>query len=324
MSKRETAQTISDLAVEWVARVDRAGDDAAVRAELEAWLAGDDRRRGAYFRAEAAWNMLDRASVLGAGQAPKRTAASPRDDWFSRRRLLQGSGAVAAAMIVGAVGLTLFTAPDQRIQTATGEIRRIPLSDGSFTAVNTQTTLEVAMKPDVRQVALREGEAWFRVAKDRVRPFIVEIGDVRVKAVGTAFAVRRTGKGVDVHVTEGVVEVWRVGDEANAQRAAAGTRALIVPGKAIAAVAAASEETDRTLAWRTGQLVFDGDTVAEAVAEFNRYNIRKMEVTDTALAGQKMIGRFRTDEPDAFAHAVAALMNARADVRSDRILLSGK
>ncbi len=324
MSKRETAQTISDLAVEWVARVDRAGSDAAVRAELEAWLAGDDRRRGAYFRAEAAWNMLDRASVLGAGQAPQRKAANPRDDWFSRRRVLQGSGAVAAAMIVGAVGLTLFTAPDQRIQTAIGEIRRIPLSDGSFTAVNTQTTLEVAMKPDVRQVALRKGEAWFRVAKDRARPFIVEIGDVRVKAVGTAFAVRRTGEGVDVHVTEGVVEVWRVGDEANAQRAAAGTRALVVPGKAIAAVAAASEETDRTLAWRTGQLVFDGDTVAEAVAEFNRYNVRKMEITDTALAEQKMVGRFRPDEPDAFAHAVAALMNARADVRSDRIFLSEK
>ncbi len=38
--------------------------------ELEAWLAGDDRRRGAYFRAKAAWSMLDRATVLGAGLAP--------------------------------------------------------------------------------------------------------------------------------------------------------------------------------------------------------------------------------------------------------------
>lgn len=324
MSKRETAQTISDRAAKWVVRLDRDGDDAAVRAELDAWLAGDDRRRGAFFRAEAAWNMLDRASVLGAGQGPQREAVDTRGAWFSRRLLLRGGGAVAAAMIVGVVSVKLFTGPDQTIQTATGEIRRIPLSDGSFTAVNTQTTLDVAMKSDVRQVALREGEAWFRVAKDRSRPFIVEAGDVRVKAVGTAFAVRRTGDRVDVHVTEGVVEVWRVGDEANAQRAAAGTRALVVEGKAVALATAISGETDRTLAWRTGQLVFDGDTVAEAVAEFNRYNIRKLEVTDSTLAGQKMIGRFRTDEPDAFAQAVAALMNARADIRSDRILLSAQ
>src|SRR3546814_7473302 len=80
------------------------------------------------------------------------------------------------------------------------------------------TTLDVTMKPEVRQVALKDGEAWFQVAKDRARPFVVEIGDVRVRAVGTAFAVKRTAAGVDVQVTEGVVEIWRVGDEAKIQR----------------------------------------------------------------------------------------------------------
>src|SRR3546814_1827406 len=70
MIERETAQAINDRAASWVARMDREGGDPAVRAELKAWLAGDDRRRGAYFRAKAAWTMLDRASVLGAGQAP--------------------------------------------------------------------------------------------------------------------------------------------------------------------------------------------------------------------------------------------------------------
>src|SRR3546814_6499165 len=76
--------------------------------------------------------------------------------------------------------------------TAIGEIRRVPLSDGSLAAVNTQTTLDVTMKPELRQVALKDGEAWFQVAKDRSRPFVVEVGDVRVRAVGTAFAVKRT------------------------------------------------------------------------------------------------------------------------------------
>src|SRR3546814_19688281 len=60
--------------------------------------------------------------------------------------------------------------------------------------------------------------AWFQVAKDRARPFVVEVGDVRVRAVGTAFGVKRTAGGVDVQVTEGVVEVWRVGDEGHIQR----------------------------------------------------------------------------------------------------------
>src|SRR3546814_8220291 len=101
MSERETAQAISDRAAAWVARMDRGGHDPAVRAELKAWLAGDDRRRGAYFRAKAAWNMLDRATVLGAGQAQPYEVAAGGGTWFSRRRLLWGGGAVAAALVVG-------------------------------------------------------------------------------------------------------------------------------------------------------------------------------------------------------------------------------
>jgi transmembrane sensor len=329
MSERETAQAISDRAAAWVARMDREGHDPAARVELEAWLAGDDRRRGAYFRAGAAWSMLDRASVLGAGQLQSHEAAAIGGARFSRRRLLWGGGAAAAAaaaaataLMVGFPGMDFLGVPDQEIRTAVGEIRRVPLSDGSLAAVNTQTSLDVTMRPAVRQVALKAGEAWFQVAKDRARPFVVEVDDLRVRAVGTAFAVRRTGSGIDVQVTEGVVEVWRVGDETGIRRVAAGARAFVAPDKAIVPVVAANEEIDKALAWRTGQLVFDGDTVAEAVAEFNRYNTRKIEVTEASLGGQKMIGRFRTNEPDAFARAVATLMDARAEITADRIILS--
>lgn len=326
MSERETAQAINDRAAEWVARMDREGHDPVVRAELKAWLAGDDRRRGAYFRAKVAWNMLDRASVLRAGQPPAYEVAAAGGGWFSRRRVILGGGAAAAVaavtLVVGVPRMDFFAAPDQQIQTAIGEIRRVPLSDGSLAAVNTQTALDVTMKPKVRQIALKSGEAWFQVAKNRDRPFVVEIGDVRVRAVGTAFSVRREANGVDVQVTEGVVEVWRVGDEANVRRVEAGTRAFVAPDKAVVSVAAATEEIDRALAWRTGQLVFDGDTVAEAVAEFNRYNVRKITLSDAALGQKKMIGRFRTNEPDAFAHAVEMLTDSRAVITADRIILS--
>lgn len=323
MGKRETAQAIDDRATDWVARIDREGDDPVVRAELSAWLDGDERRQGAYFRASAAWYMLDRASVFGAGRAQSHEATGSGDG-LSRRYFMWGGGAAAAAVLVaGLVNMDRLAAPSEQIQTVVGEIRRVPLSDGSLVAVNTQTRLDVTMKREMRQVALESGEAWFQVAKDRARPFLVEAGDVRVQAVGTAFAVRRTAGGVEVRVTEGVVEIWQAGDRSSArQRLAAGTQAFIAPSRPITAVSAAGEEIDRALAWRTGQLVFDGDTVSEAAAEFNRYNIRKIEVADAALGAQKMVGRFRTNEPDAFAHAVATLMKARIDTRPDGIRLS--
>lgn len=323
MTERETAQAIDDRAAEWVARIDRAGDDAGVHAELEVWLGDDARRRGAYFRAQAAWAMLDRASVLGAGQGYAPNEAPEPSARLTRRRMLWGGGAIAAGVAISVTGFGLFSSPDQRIATALGEIRRVPLHDGSFAAVNTETTLDVTLKPKVRRVAIAQGEAWFQVAKDRTRPFIVEAGEVRVKAIGTAFAVRLAGNGVDVQVTEGVVEVWRVGDEANVRRVAAGARTFVSAAAGAApAVVTASAEIDRALSWRSGQLVFDGDTVAEAAAEFNRYNQIKIEIADPALGQEKMIGRFRTNEPDAFVRAAAALLDARADAQADRIILS--
>lgn len=327
MSERETPQAIHDSAVAWVVRLDRSDGDPQTRAELESWLAGDVRRRGAFFRAQAAWGMLDRASALRGGQRIERPQDVDRSAWLSRRKMLWGGGMAAASVAAVVSGVALWPrsatqVAGDRIETAIGEIRRVPLSDGSLAAVNTQTKLAVRIEPAVRRIALDEGEAWFQVAKDRTRPFIVEAGEVRVKAVGTAFSVHRTGDGADVQVTEGVVEVWTVGNEANVRRVSAGARTFVSDATGPAPAVEASVEIDRTLAWRNGQLIFDGDTLAEAAAEFNRYNRIKVEVADPGLAREKMIGRFRTNEPDAFARAAAGLLGAKAEISADRIVLS--
>jgi transmembrane sensor len=225
MSERETAEAIEADAIAWVARLDRAGDEACLEAELAAWLGDDARRRGAYFRAQAAWRMLDRASVLrgSAQQASAEPAsgdsyAEERDDgefveavpFISRRRLLFGGLAAAGVAGLFVLGRSDWDMPVQRIETAIGEIRRVPLEDGSMAAVNTASRLAVRLQPDTRQVELAQGEAWFQVAHDAARPFVVEAGDVRVQAVGTAFSVRRTAAGADIQVTDGTVEVWSV------------------------------------------------------------------------------------------------------------------
>lgn len=322
MSGRETPQAIHDSAIEWVARIDRSGDDPDAQAELAAWLAGDERRRGAYYRAQVAWTMLDRASALRANLTEDEEAEAGRGMWLSRRHLIWGGGAAAASVAAAMLGIRFRPHPTERIETAIGEIRRVPLKDGSLAAVNTQTRLAVSLRPEIRQVSIQQGEAWFQVAHDRARPFIVEAGDVRVKAVGTAFSVRRTSNGADVQVTEGVVEVWSVGDEANVRRVSAGARTFVSDTTGPAPAAEASVAIDRSLSWRNGQLVFDGDTLGQAAAEFNRYNTVQVEVADPALAQEKMIGRFRTNEPDAFARAAAQILGAHAEIGSDRIVLS--
>lgn len=322
MGERETPQAIYDRAAEWVARVDRSDADHQTLAELKIWLAGDERRRGAYFRAEAAWAMLDRVSVLGAGRQEDVAEEAQTRSRPSRRQILWGGGAIAASMGAIVASLGLWRTSHEKIETAVGEIRRVPLHDGSLAAVNTDTKLTIDLKPEVRKVALETGEAWFQVAKDRARPFIVEAGDVRVKAIGTAFAVRRAEAGASVQVTEGVVEVWSVGDELNVRRISAGARTFVNDVTGPAAAVTAASDIDRELSWRNGQLIFDGDTLAKAAAEFNRYNRTQVIVIDPTLSEEKLVGRFRTNEPDAFARAAAAMLGARAQFAEGRITIS--
>lgn len=319
MSEHETAKAINDRAAEWVARIDRSDADLRTQAELDVWLAGDDRRRGAYFRAQAAWKMLDRASVLR-GEERDRADVAARP--MSRRRFVWGGGAIAASLALVATATGVWRSGAERIETATGEIRRVPLADGSFAAVNTRTRLVVDLNPEIRQIALEQGEAWFQVARDRRRPFVVEAGDVRVRAVGTAFSVRRLDGGANVQVTEGVVEVWSIGDEGNIRRITAGSRAYVRNDTGPQQVAEASMDIDRSLAWRTGQLIFDGDTLGQAAAEFNRYNRVQVTIADPILAQETLIGRFRTNEPDAFARAAAGMLGARVTLGNDEITLS--
>ncbi len=330
MNERETAKAVSEAAADWVARIDRVGDDPATQAELEAWLAGDDRRQGAYFRAQSAWAMLDRASVLagGRGDAGEDAAAGPAPvkegrHWLSRRHMLTGGGALAASLVAILAGVEYRRlAAIEEIRTAVGEIRRVPLKDGSMAAVNTGSRLDVDLRPELRRIDLAEGEAWFQVAHDRQRPFVVEAGDVRVRAVGTAFSVRRTATGADVRVTEGKVEVWSTGDEANRRLVSAGARTFVSNEGGPDPVAEDRGDIERSLSWRSGQLIFDGDTLGAAAAEFNRYNVVQVRIDDPGLASAKFVGRFRTNEPDAFARAAATILDARVRAGPDEIVLT--
>src|SRR5258708_2070091 len=211
VSDRETARDVADQAAEWATRIDARSIDPDTDDGLRRWLDGDPRRRGALLRAEAALSLIDRGRAL-AGVVPK---PEPRPIWIRRKLMFAG-----AALAAGIVGVAILLMGPHRYGTGLGEIRQVPLSDGSVVAINTQSTVEVAMHANVREVTLTRGEAWFRVAHDTKRPFIVSAGGIRVRAVGTAFSVRRRDEGADVAVSEGVVETWTLGEEERGVRIA--------------------------------------------------------------------------------------------------------
>jgi transmembrane sensor len=311
MTEHETAEDIGDQAAKWAVRLD-AGALGDEQSHFDAWLSGNRRRRGALLRAQAALSLM--VAPTPAERASAVTSLRP-----DRRRLFAGIGAAAAAM--GALTLIPILS-GRRYRTDVGEIRRLPLEDGSLAAINTDTELEVAFQPRARNVRLDKGEAWFQVARNPARPFVVTAGAVRVQAIGTAFSVRRRSMGVEVLVTEGAVEVSS-GKAVVPTRVSAGSQIFVSDTGQPARPLHRPLEMDRALAWRDGQIALDGDTVSAAVGEFNRYNTRKIVVTDPRLDGRRIVGWFHTNEPESFARAVALSEKADINETGDVILLGG-
>jgi transmembrane sensor len=312
-----------DMTVWWAIRLDGEALTADEQDALDAWLGEDERRRGALLRAQAALSYLDRGRALATPGAPPSSEARPYEEaHLGRRSFLVGGGVVAGLTAVGYGGFLLLNTGVSNIKTSVGEIRRVPLADGSVASLNTDSRIAVAMAKKVRHVTLEGGEAWFQVAHDKARPFIVDSGDVRVEAVGTAFSVRKRENGVEILVTEGVVRAWIEGHEASSRRILAGSRAFVSEAAGSVEVEHAPQSVDRALAWRTGEIAIEGESLGYAVAEINRYNHRKLVVDDPALAREPLVGYFRTDDPENFGRAVAGMLDAHVVEEGDVIRIT--
>lgn len=315
-----------DGAARWAIRLDRDQLSAEEQKALESWLSVDERRAGALLRAEATLAYLDRGRALAG--CPSTDCGDDDRVRIDRRKFLFG-GAASGLAAAGVLGFILSGSPPAEINgsppveinTAVGEMRRVTLADGSVASVNTDSKVAVALQTTKRAIKLSDGEAWFAVAHDRSRPFVVEAGDVRVQAVGTAFSVRLRAGGADVLVTDGAVEAWVVGRETDRTRIAAGSKAFIAAEAPVIKVSKASEEIERQLAWRTGELVLNGESLAYAVSEFNRYHKRKLVIEDAQLGREPLVGYFRTDQPVQFGRAAAKLLGAKVTIGPDAIIL---
>jgi transmembrane sensor len=305
---------VEQAAAEWALRHPLSGVEEAA---MEAWLAEDPGHAGALLRAMAGLSLVDQAI------APREDLAAPAPQSSrTRRRLLAGAGVALAASITGLFGWQYWRA--QHVETARGEIRRLPLADGSVAMINTESALSVAIERDIRRVSLDHGQAWFQVAKDRARPFVVDAGIALVRAVGTAFSVERRAQGVEIAVTEGTVAVWAADASGAMTIIEAGQFARFHAGAAAPVVGTAPAAISRALAWRSGEIALENETVSNAVGQFNRYNRQQLVIEDPQLARERLIGLFQIDRPGDFAATLVTSFDAQVTTTPQEIRIARK
>jgi len=328
-----TAAEIEAQAAEWLIRLD-ADPSPANRAAFEAWAAADPRRRAAFLRLEAGWRRADRLRNLRPLDGPvnedlldpqvvEDVVPEPhRSGWLRRLPLV----AVLAVLAVAAGLWSLFTWTEWQVyETEPGGFQRIALQDGSIVHLNTDSEIRVRLDRERREVVLARGEALFTVARDPSRPFDVRAAGTLVRAIGTAFSVRVLDrKQVEVVVKEGRVAIRppeRLLDLKLSPPVAppplptlsAGEAATVgAPDKELDVRKVDSEDVSRKLAWTDGRIWFDHTTLADAAAEFNRYNRRQIEIADPRIAEIRIGGGFDATDPDSFVAAVEQSFGLRS------------
>ncbi|UNK58553.1 FecR domain-containing protein [Pseudoxanthomonas daejeonensis] len=242
------------------------------------------------------------------------------------------SAAAAAAVLFLAAGLgwggwQLGGRHQASYASAIGEVREVVLADGSRATLSSDSRLDLRFDRGQRHVALVRGEAFFDVAHDRARPFVVEADGHRAVAVGTRYAVRRDAETLRVVVTEGRVRLESApGADGRAvpsallpagSLATAGREGVLVRSLPLA-------QAKRYLEWRKGFLAFEDVPLTTAADEFNRFNARRLELADPAVAQLRIGGNFRWSNLEGFVGLLEQGFPVRAERHPDRIVLHSR
>lgn len=336
--------TPDEAAARWSEILRDAPEQQKVHEAFEHWRSQSPENAEAYRRIQTANAWVQSLSDSPEIQALRReTLGRVAEARLRSSRRLRRVSIAASLLLMAGIGI-LALSPDatQRMysnardalagnvyQTGVGQRTVVALDDGSVVTLNTDSRLSVHYEETLRSVSLERGQALFKVAKDRTRPFVVTAGGKRVTALGTEFDVRVTDRLFEVTLLEGRVGVSPV-RAAPSTSTAATALAELRPGQQFVVAGTSrpvvrATDVRRVVSWRNGQIVFEDERLDFAVAEMNRYSRRKVVLGDPRLASLKISGAFNAGDTNTFVEALTSYFPIERDMRDDdRVVLESR
>ncbi|MGH8229663.1 MAG: FecR family protein [Steroidobacteraceae bacterium] len=331
-------------AAAWLASLGGPHRTSELEARFSRWLTESEPHRIAWERVSDAWDLAGglasrivppedvpgedalREEFPAAELARRPPDRARRARPWSRRRALVLTGAAGVVGAVGAFGL--LASRRGTVSTGRGERRVVSLKDGTRITLNTDTRLVVRYRAAARRVWLERGEALFEVAKAPHWPFIVTAAGHDIRALGTAFEVRRyAARQVSIILVEGRIRVspaWE-GVQPSLER----VTVLASPGQRLSFAPDRPPRLDRArlkqvIAWQSGEVVFDRTLLSVAAGEMNRYSRLRIVIADPVAARLRLSGLFQAGDSAQFAEAVAETFRLRRTRAGDRIILASE
>lgn len=281
MNKPEpTASDIARLrdASDWVQRLSEPNSEALANEWMQ-WCGSDPRNLRVFEQMQRIWDAFPEASGTILHTPPRVNHGS-----LKHRKVLM-TLAASVALLVGIAGwFALRYYDDQVLDTAVGEQRHITLADGSGLDLAPDSRVSTRFTFARRDARLVRGQAFFTVAHNAVRPFVVHASSLTVTAVGTEFDVRMGPSSTVVTVSEGRVNVAPGADGARSDPPAAtetvraGVGQRVTFSKAAHRLSVAAVDPKAAGAWRDGTLQFVGEPLEDVINAVNRYTARQIVV----------------------------------------------
>jgi transmembrane sensor len=254
--------------------------------------------------------VLWEASREAARREPEPPIAAARTSW---RPVL----AFALASLV-VFAIFLWARAPQTWTTRVGEQRTLLLSDGSWVTLNTRTRIEVRLSRHARDIELREGEAYFEVAKDSTRPFTVHTSLGMAQAVGTQFNVYLDQDRLKVTTAKGTVLVG--GNSPGAMALVdAGAQAELRSGRPAPILAAANLTS--VLSWRAQRLDVDDAPLADVLKDFSRYTPTSIRAGSPDIAALRVSAVLRVGDIAALETTLMGAFGLRLERRGGEIVV---
>jgi ferric-dicitrate binding protein FerR (iron transport regulator) len=257
------------------------------------WCSLSEAHVRAFADARVLWDNLGPATRAAAMDAQRQGLRPPASGsrLMTRRAFLGGAVAASAAGLLLRSPLSPWPALSGRAdyRTGTGEQRRVALARGLVVQMNTQTAIKVHRGG--AGMELLAGEALVQADPRLAEAFVITADGGRVLAAAASECnVRRVGAGVQVTCLSGRTDI-----------AYEGNRITVKPSQQIgygeAGVSPAiGVNLDIAMAWRHRVLIFDGQPLADVIADINRYRPGKIIITDDTLAARKVHARFSLDQ----------------------------
>jgi transmembrane sensor len=315
----------------WIVRLHGPHRTADLEAGFRAWLAANPENTRQFERVTEVWDAgaTPVPGVARVGHWQTDSRRSPARGWL-----------LAAAVAIVFIGAGFWSADyfwlNPTYATGIGEQRIVRLSDGTRITLNSNSRVAINYRDVERRVRIDRGEAYFDVAKDASRPFLVRAGVHEVAALGTTFDVRYEALRTAVTLVEGKVSVSSLPaastiferlDAAARAPLAAVDQTVLAPGQRLVFAKSEAPKLDEPrieaiTAWRRGEVMLDKTALAEAIAEMNRYDQTTLVIDDATIAQLEVSGIYHTADNENFAAMISRLYGLEVIHREDRIHLT--